>query len=110
MCKMKTLYFTTSSYMGDLLVTTEEGDFPVTMEEVKGEYKPAYIHGKAQKAAGYDIPVFLRGDMRQLDRPVEEQDIVMLLSGGKQHAMKALVKKSTIAKWYYLVFKDDDIE
>lgn len=51
------------------------------MDKIKG--KTAYIHGDAEALAGYDIPTFIDGNLAQLERPVEEQDIVMILPDGE---------------------------
>ena len=43
----------------------------------------AYIHGEAEQMAGYDLPVFIDGDLSQLDKPENEQQIRMLLPHGE---------------------------
>ena len=81
---VKQLRFTTSE-PGVMGVSSDplkipEGELKVIRSEVKGE--GAYIHGDAEGLAGYDIPIFLDGDMAQLDLPVDEQDILMVLPDG----------------------------
>jgi hypothetical protein len=67
----------------------------------------AYIHGKAEEDAGFDIPVFLDGDMGNLDLPINQQNIEMLLPDGN-HVMQAVLHSS--GGWekdvYYLTYKD----
>ena len=66
--------------------------------------RTAYIHGDAESLAGYDIPIFLDGDMGQLDLPVEEQEIEMLLPDGN-HNCKATKEQDMINKAYYITLK-----
>jgi hypothetical protein len=67
----------------------------------------AYIHGKAEEDAGFDIPVFLDGDMGNLDLPINQQNIEMLLPDGI-HSMQAVLQKT--GNWdrnvYYLTYKN----
>lgn len=84
---MKQLRFTTTAPYS-MLSTAEQkpthlpdnlGELVQT--ELKG--KTAYIHGEAERLAGFDIPVFLDGDMAQLIAPVKDQDILMVLPSGE---------------------------
>lgn len=47
------------------------------------KYKRSFITGEAKEIAGNDIPVFLDGDISQLDKPKEQQDIRMITSKGE---------------------------
>ncbi len=88
---MKQLRFTTTKPMGmigifnpeedhqPLVIPTEVGE--LIMDKTKGS--GAYIHGEAERKAGFDIPTFIDGNLAQLERPVEEQDILMLLPDGE---------------------------
>lgn len=51
-------------------------------QKVSPHGKQAYLKGKAEKLAGFDLPVFLDGTIAMLDAPIEEQDILLLLPGG----------------------------
>lgn len=62
----------------------------------------AYIHGEAEKIAGFDIPVFLDGDMGQLELPVKEQNIIMLLPTG-EYKCKSYYNDTVGAKNCYLL-------
>ena len=90
---MKQLRFTTSNpfMMGmtdhDTLKCKIPKGVEITMcDDLKAN--TAYIDGKAEDLAGYDIPVIFDGDMAQLDRPQHEQDIVMCL-GEEEHPVFA---------------------
>ena len=88
---MKQLRFTTTpphafagafdnSEENDMLVIPKEvGE--LVMDSIKGQR--AYIHGDAEDLAGYDIPVLIDGNLGQLELPVDEQDILMLLPSGE---------------------------
>jgi len=88
---MKQLRLTTTKPMGMLgIVNPIEDHAPLTkpnevgeliMGETKG--KTAYIHGEAENIAGFDIPSFIDGDLGQLDLPIKEQDILLLLPSGE---------------------------
>lgn len=52
------------------------------LENAKEMYPAeAYIDGEAEKLAGFDIPFFIDGDLRQLDSP--SADILLLLPSGE---------------------------
>ena len=103
---MKPLYFTTRpphstwsiSPPGDPLVTMKG------MVQGKPKLTTAYIHAEAEELAGFDIPVFLDGNLEQMDRPVEEQEIIMLLEG-TTHAIQAVQHQDLVTKCYYLTLK-----
>lgn len=67
--------------------------------------KVAYIHGKAEELAGFDIPIFLDGDIAQLDLPINEQDIKMLLPDGEYY-ITATYQEELCDTCYYLQLKD----
>jgi len=81
---MNKLRFTTSLPQAFGMV----GEALVTPTDLKGidyyevKLKKAYIHGEAEVKAGYDIPIILDGDLAQLDLPIEEQAIEMMLPSG----------------------------
>lgn len=70
----------------------------------KSALKNAYIHGEAADLAGYDLPVFIDGDLSQLDKPVEEQQIRMLIDKG-EYEMEAHVNEEDGREVYYLMLK-----
>lgn len=69
--------------------------------------KNAYIHGEAADLAQYDLPVFIDGDLTQLDKPVEEQEIRMLTDQG-EYEMVSRVFEEDGREVYYIMFKDPD--
>jgi len=69
--------------------------------------KNAYIHGEAADLAGYDLPVFIDGDLSQLDKPAEEQEIRMLTDKG-EYEMEAHVNEEDGREVYYLTLKDSE--
>ena len=79
--------------------------------KVKG--RTAYIHGKAEQLAGFDIPRFIDGDMGQLDLPIENQDILLILKSG-EYPCVAKYREKNKAAWdddcYYIVLKTDKDE
>ena len=88
---MKQLRLTTTKPMGmlgimnpiedhaPLIKPNEVGE--LIMDEIKG--RTAYIHGEAESIAGYDIPTFIDGNLAQLEMPIEQQDILLLLPSGE---------------------------
>ncbi len=43
----------------------------------------AYLHGKAQELAGFDIPIIIDGDISIFDKPKNEQNILLILPSGE---------------------------
>lgn len=80
---MKTLMFTSFNSEGDLLITPFEDDIDGEEDEF------IYIDGEAESLASFDLPYFFSGDMAQLKRPVEKQDIIMVLPSG-EYPIKAI--------------------
>jgi|GEM_PF-6239106 len=111
---MKQLRFTTTKPMGmfEMIQTIESTKLLVDVsvgelitEELKG--KSAYIHGKAEKIAKFDVPIFLDGNIAQLALPIDEQDILMLLPEG-QFKCKSEFYDSWGAKNCYLITLFDE--
>jgi len=104
-----TLRFTTTDQQtGKPLVRPE--DAGQTFGEAA--LKNAYIHGEAADLAGYDLPVFIDGDLTQLDKPVEEQNIRMLTDQG-EYECEAHVNEEDGREVYYLTlkpFEDDPLD
>lgn len=84
---MKQLRFTTTMSMSFAGVFNPKEDFkPLALPTEIGEIiqdklkgKNIYIHGDAEDLAGFDIPLFIDGNLGQLDLPIEQQDILMCL-------------------------------
>lgn len=77
---MKQLRLTTKKPNEDhVLLAKPNGK--LTMDEIKGE--AAYIHGEAERIAGFDMPFFVDGNLGQLDLPIKQQDILLLLPSGE---------------------------
>jgi len=64
----------------------------------------AYIHGEAAELAGYDLPVFIDGNLSQLDKSVGEQQIRMLTNQGEYECV-AEVNEEDGREVYYLMLK-----
>ncbi len=87
---MKKLRFTTTKPMSMLgILNPIEDHKPLTLPNDVGEFimdtikgKNAYIHGEAEEIAGFDIPTFIDGNLGQLDLPITEQEIYMVLPNG----------------------------
>ena len=85
--KMKQLRLSTTKPYGmfsdqdDKLLVEPSEIGELVKAELKG--KTAYIHGEAEKIAGFDIPTFIDGNMGQLTLPIEQQDILLLLPDGE---------------------------
>lgn len=58
---------------------------PDNIGEIIGESvtNKAYLHGKAEDLAGFDIPIIIDGDISMFDKPKHEQDILLLLPSGE---------------------------
>jgi hypothetical protein len=102
---MKQLRFSTTIPMGMLgIMNPKEDHIPLQIptdigklirDPLKGN--SVYIHGGAETLAGYDIPTFFDGNIGQLDLPIEEQDILMLLPSGEYKC------KAELSKCCYLI-------
>lgn len=111
---MKQLRFTTTKPMGMMgIFNAKEDHKPLVTPKNLGELiedktkgTGAYIHDDAEGLAGFDIPTFLDGNLGQLDLPVEQQDILMVLPSG-EYKCKAVLNSDgdgDINK-YYLTLK-----
>ena len=95
---MRQLRFTTTKPMGMLgIFNPVEDHKPLFVPENVGELihdtvkgRTSYIHDDAEDLAGYDIPTFIDGNLGQLDLPIEEQDILMVLPSGEYHCKSEL--------------------
>lgn len=75
-----------------------------TLSEFKPKGTGAYIHDDAEELVGFDIPIFLDGDYEQLDLPIDEQDILMMLPSGNYQCKAELLYKTLITEDYkYLI-------
>lgn len=73
------------------------------------KYGLKFIHGEAEELAGNDIPIFLDGDMSQLDKDPEEQDIRMIIPKGEYECVAITMEEPSIEEMcYYLVLKPDE--
>jgi hypothetical protein len=100
-----------------IFTTSEPQSFGMSGEPLIGEQKTinisdplildsAYIHGKAEELAGFDIPIFLAGDLSNLDLPIEEQQIYMLLPSG-EYKCKSMVNPGVIKSHYLLTLYEE---
>jgi len=64
--------------------------------------KNAYLDGELERLAGFDIPLFIDGDMGQLDLNVSEQDILFLMPE-KDYQCNAILQSSGS---YYITLKE----
>lgn len=103
---MKQLRFTTSQagFFGE---SREPVELPnnlgkiVHFDEGSQKCRSIYIHGEAESLAGYDIPIFLDGDMNQVNLPVEEQNILMMLPNST-HKCKCTIQQDLGGPAYYI--------
>ncbi len=71
--------------------------------------KDSFIQGEAEFLAGFDMPVFIDGDLSQLDMPEEEQRIIMVLPNGEYECVSRTVDEGgTEVNAYILTLKEDD--
>ena len=114
---MQQLRFTTTgpAFMAGIFETNESNP-PLVIPEEKGELirtkvkgRTAYIHLEAEILAGFDIPKFIDGGMGQLDLPIDEQDILMVLPSGEYPCISTYIKPDP-KKWdencYYITLKE----
>jgi len=107
---MKQLRITTSrpgfmGAVGEPIVSPENVGEIIDLAEKKCNV--AYIHGEAESLAGYDIPIFIDGDLNQLNLPVEEQDILLLLPDG-EHKCKSTIQKGGFRNHYFITLYEDN--
>lgn len=104
-----TLRFTTTDQNhGELLVQPQDAGQTFGKQRLEN----AYIHGEAADIAGYDLPVFIDGDLTQLDKPKEEQEIRMLTPNGEYEIVSEVTNENGL-EVYYLTLKgpeEDDPE
>jgi hypothetical protein len=106
---MKQLRFTTTKPMSLLGIFDKDQEPALVKPKSYGDFvmdsvvtNKAYIHGDAEELAGYDIPVFIDGNMGQLDLPIDQQDILMLLPSG-EYKCKAEYCDNVFASNCYLI-------
>lgn len=108
---MKQLRFTTTIAMPMLgIMNSEEDHSPLVLPDDIGEFiddleaqiDSVYIHGDAESLAGYDIPTFIDGNLAQLELPIEQQDILMMLPNGN-YKCKAVYNDSIGSSNCYLI-------
>lgn len=98
---MKQLRFTTTephsmfNCLDTILLVSVDNIGTLSNYIAKGD--GAYIHDDAEELAKFDIPHFLDGDLEQLDLPIEEQDILMMLPSGNYQCKAELSYKSMIS-------------
>jgi len=111
---MEQLRFTTTIPMGMLgMFNPPEDHKPLITPENVGELiqskiigSGAYIHDDAEELAGYDIPTFIDGDLSQLDAPIEEQNILMLLPSG-EYKCKSVLQEIGDKNKYLITLKNE---
>lgn len=107
---MKQLRFTTSKprcfgLVGVPLTYPNDKDKLMTSKTLKSDR--VYIHGMAEEKAGYDIPIFIDGNMAQLDLPVDEQNIIMMLPIRIYKCKAYLSEGFGVGKKYLIVLKEE---
>lgn len=117
---MEQLRFTTTPAMGMFeLISKNESANPLCTPPTIGELiisatksKAAYIHGKAEVLAKFDIPYLIDGDTAQLDLPIDQQDILMLLPSGsyKCKAYLDTVVNNLPSGAYLIILEEESID
>lgn len=108
---MKQLRFTTTKPMALFgILSPKEDHEPLVVPEprfdlIQTETKApmAFINGEAETLAGFDVPLFIDGDMGQLDLPADQQDIIMLLPSGEYKCRAELFKTGFVGMPAYLI-------
>ena len=73
--------------------------------------KDSFIQGEAEFLAGFDMPVFIDGDLSQLDKPEEDQRIIMVLPNGEYECVSRTVDEGgTEVNAYILTLKNEENE
>ncbi len=87
--------------VGEPLVDFDNGGGKVTgVESLR--YNKAYLHAEAEDVAGYDIPIFIDGDMLEMEKPPNYQRIILELPEGRY---KLQARIDHINQQYLLVLK-----
>lgn len=89
-----------SASSGEHLVIPEDIGDVIQAELISDR---AYIHGFAQDIAGFDIPTILDGDMNNLNLPVEEQNITLMLPDGNYKCKCEISTEGILNQGYYLI-------
>ena len=107
------LRFTVNNYEGDPLSNIpDKGEL---INDGKQKYNSSYIHGKAEQLAGGDIPKFIDGDLLELDKPIDQQYILMVLPSGEYECIatptldyiEGLDTDESDQMAYYLTLKEE---
>jgi len=94
-------------------VDAQSGD-PMVNPEDNGktfgepQHTAAYLRGEAQNVAGFDQPIFIDGDLTQLDRPEEEQEIRMILPQGEYECVARTEDNEGIPTYSIMLKSDED--
>ena len=80
-----------------------EGVLPFKNGDLKTDV--AYIHGDAEDLAGFDIPVFIDGDILQMDAPELDQDILLMLPNGNHQCIAKYIKREYDKDQYHIILK-----
>lgn len=104
---MKQLIVTTSNpFMmgasGKPLCDTDVYSGEIIESDIKGTR--AYLHGELELKAGYDIPIFMKGNMAQLDQPINNQDILCVIHD-KEYVCQAELQTKGDRGAYYITIK-----
>ena len=91
-----------------ITVSVEDSGLQRLGQMVRDKFKVyyAYIHGEAEHLAGFDIADYIDGDIEQLRKPVELQDIEMLLPHGKRIKINAYY--SCCDDYFLLIMPGDE--
>ena len=98
--------------MEKLIFTVERCDEEVSRkplgqlvrDELNAYY--CYIHGEAEYMAGFDIADYISGDIKQMQLPVEQQDIEMILPDGT--TVKINAHYSCCSDYFLLIMVGDE--
>ena len=75
----------------------------------KSQFGTAYLHGEAHNIAGFDEPIFIDGDLGQLDKPEKEQDVRMILPQGEYDCV-ARAHIGENGPLYFIMLRDEEDE
>ena len=72
-------------------------------------FQNAYLQGDARDLAGFDQPIFIDGDLTQLDKPEQEQEIRMILPQGEYECVaRAIDEAGEDIETYFITLKAEE--
>lgn len=74
----------------------------------ESEFQDAYLHGRAEELAVINQPIFIDGDLSQLDKPEHQQEIRLLLPQGEYECIARKVDEEGNIVYYIMIKPEEE--